>query len=63
MVRLNEAAELLNDALAVAIDLCWVLKSSQLDGLPNGSERLIHQLHSDSIPSTTVAFADPASKG
>ena len=61
-VQLEEVAEL-NDALASAIDLSWVLESGKLDGLPNGSERLIHQLHSGSISSAAVAFADPDSKG
>jgi len=52
----------LNRSLAATIDLCWVWEASQLDGLANGSERLINQLCSDLVATSKVSVADPDSK-
>ena len=56
-----QAAEL-NDALAAAIDLRWVLSACQLDGLAHGADCMVHRLRSDSMAESVVSVADPDSK-
>ena len=52
----------LKDSLTAAMDLRWVMPSSQLEGLPNGSERSVNRLRSNSVAAAESSLPDPVSK-
>ena len=61
LVGFEETGEL-NDALAAAMHLRWVILSSQLDGLAHGMDCSIHRLCSNLVATSKVSTTDLDSK-